>query len=309
MKLDSFQRGRSLIIIAAMAVSCLMASIAVGTSMVGRALLVGAVAMGFVFLTAFISSQKKAEGISKDVRRRAVKIEEKLFTLEAKLEKQKRESETAALRELSGTRNVGTVESALNVSSIFAPSTIPATRILGRPTAHSAGRFAAEQVMERDGFVALSAIMTAEDELWTREISLIGSAILEDALRETGRVNRLAGPHLLGSSKRGTSYLIVDEQEFRKGPWEGLLSAQKTGLYLKLSAHIADVQNQGVVVIVLASSLTSHFTNDLRERANIVLNTPSPNWAWSEDLKSPVLEALKNIDAAPAHQSIAKGEK
>ena len=308
MKLDSFQRGRSLTIIAAMAASFLIASIAVGSSLVGRALLVAAVAVGIVFIAAFISSQKKAEGISKDVRRRSIKIEEKLSNLEAQFENQTRERETASLRELSGAMNPGTGEGTLNSPSIFAPNTIPATRILARPTAHSAGRLAAEQVMERDGFVALSAMMTAEAELWTREISLIGPVDLEAALSEAGRVDRLAGPHLLGSTKQGTSYLIIDEQEFWKGSWEGLLSAQKNGLYLKLIEHIADSQNQGVVVIVRASNLTSHFTNDLRERANIVLNTLSPNWAWSEDLKSPILEALKNIDAAPAHQSIVKGE-
>lgn len=308
MKLDSFQRGRSLTIMAAMAATFLIASIVVGGSLIGRALLVGAVAMGIVFLAAFISSQKKAEGISKDARRRAVKIEEKLSMLEAQFESQKRERETASLRELSGAVTLGTGRGALNSPSIFAPNTIPTTRILARPTAHTAGRLAAEQVMERDGFVALRAMMTAEAELWTREISLIGPVDLEAALSETGRVHRLAGPHLLGGTKPGTSYLIIDEQEFWRGPWECLLSAQKTGLYLRLIEHIADAQNQGVVVIVRASNLRSHFTNDLRERANIVLNTSSPTWAWSEDLKSPVLEALKHIDAAPARQSIAEGE-
>ncbi|QRP61483.1 hypothetical protein [Corynebacterium minutissimum] len=308
MKLDSFQRGRSLATIAAIGALFLIASIAVGSSLVGRALLIGAVTIGIVFSAAFISSQKKAEGISKDARRRAVKIEEKLSILEAHFENQTREKKTASLQELGDTTNAGAGEGAFNRPNIFAPNTIPATRILARPTAHSAGRLAAEQVMERDGFVALSAMMTAEAELWTREISLIGPVDLEAALSEVGRVHRLAGPYLLGSTKQGTSYLIIDEQEFWKGPWEGLLSAQKTGLYLRLVEHIADAQNQGIVVIVRASNLTSHFTNDLRERANIVLNTLSPNWAWSEDLKSPVLEALKTMDAAPARHSFAKGE-
>lgn len=219
-----------------------------------------------------------------------------------------RDIETAPLRALSGMEDGSLHGTPSNSPNIFAPSTIPATRILGRPTAHSAGRLAAEQVMEQDGFIALNAMMNAEVESWTREIALIGSVELENALEKAGKVQRLVGPHQLVGFKAATSYLVIDENEFRAGPWKGLLSAQKTGLYLKLVEHITEAQRRGIVVVVRTSNLMSHFTNDLRGRANVVLNTPSSNWHWSDDLKSPVILALKQMDDTPNLQDLTKGE-
>lgn len=306
--LDIFRRGRTLTLLAALAALLYVASIYFATTAAGQAFAVAGILTSFVFVAAYISSEKKSEGVSKEAARRIGKTEEQLSNLVTQFESQMRDIETAPLRALSGMEDGSPHGTPSNSPNIFAPSTIPATRILGRPTAHSAGRLAAEQVMEQDGFIALNAMMNAEVESWTREIALIGSADLENALEKAGKVQRLVGPHQLVGFKATTSYLVIDENEFRAGPWEGLLSAQKTGLYLKLVEHITEAQRRGIVVVVRTSNLMSHFTNDLRGRANVVLNTPSSNWHWSDDLNSPVILALKKMDDMPNLQDLTKRE-
>lgn len=306
--LDIFRRGRTLTLLAALAALLYVVSIYFATTAAGRAFAVAGILTSFVFVAAYISSEKKSEGVSKEAARRIGKTEEQLSNLVTQFESQMRDIETAPLRALSGMEDGSLHGTPSNSPNIFAPSTIPAARILGRPTAHSAGRLAAEQVMEQDGFIALNAMMNAEVESWTREISLIGSVELENALEKAGKVQRLVGPHQLVGFKAATSYLVIDENEFRAGPWKGLLSAQKTGLYLKLVEHITEAQRRGIVVVVRTSNLMSHFTNDLRGRANVVLNTPSSNWHWSDDLKSPVILALKQMDDTLNLQDLTKGE-
>lgn len=281
--------------IAAFAALLFIASIVVGDGGASKALMTAAISSSFIFVAAFVSTQKKAEGISVDIGRRTLRVEEDLSHLVDDISAQKREREVAPLRSLGSDARGSSDEDCAHVTSIFAPSTIPATQILGRPTAHTAGRLAAEQEMEHEGSIALQAMMSARSESWVREISLIGSQALKESLAQVGKVERVVGPHLMGQVGSKTSYLVIDEKEFLEGPWQGILSAQKTGLYLKLSEYVSDARERGIVVVVLAKDSISHFTNDLRDSADVVLDMHSASWKWESDAYSPVIQTLVGV--------------
>ncbi len=292
MSLDYFRRGRGLIILAALAAVLLIGAIVVNSSAISRMLLAGAVIVGFVFSVMSISARKKSEGLTKEALRRSSRLEKELQTISVAAQEQNRRAEREPLSSLTIEPSGKTGGEGSTAQSVFAPHTIPPSHIVGRPDAHTAGRVAAEQTMDSDSSDVLRALMNAHSEKWIRRIELIGSQRCADSLNELAEVERISAPHLIGKPSRNASYLVIEEDQFERGVWAGLLSTQRTMSFLQLLDHIRKAEENGTVVIVCPSETSNHFSEELRKRATVVLSKNSSSWGWDEDINAPVFKAL-----------------
>ncbi|MGX4762277.1 hypothetical protein ACWJIK_09170 [Corynebacterium minutissimum] len=294
MSLNFFRRGRGLASLVGLAALLIIGAIVISDTNVSKAFLVAAVVIGLIFAVMAISASKRSEGLTKEVLRRQTRLAAQVQQLSSAAMKQQRRTEREPLKSITSDLTKSPDE-----ISVFAPSTIPASRIIGRPTAHTAGRLAADQTMDIDSTEILDALMRASADAWTRKIELIGSRRLEASLCRVADVKRIFAPHLLGKPPKDTSYLVIEENEFEHGAWSGLLSTQKTSSFLSLVEHITEAKENGTVVIVCPSDTSNHFTEDLRQRATVVLAKGPANWNWEADLHAPVFRAL-----LPTHEKV-----
>lgn len=292
MSLDYFRRGRGLIILVALATVLLIGAIVVASSAIGRVLLVCAVVVVFVFAVMSISARKKSEGLTKEALRRNLRLEKQLQEIYKALQEQDRRAAREPMSLLTADLFEKPGEERHTKQSLFAPSTIPASHILGRPDAHTAGRVAAEQTMDSDSTEVLHALMSARSEAWTRRIELIGSHDSAESLQSLASVERISSPHLLGKPLRDASYLIIEESLFEHGLWAGLLSTQKTSSFFRLLDHMTKAKENGTVVIVCPSETSNHFSEELRQRATVVISNNSTTWSWDDDIYAPVFRAV-----------------
>lgn len=292
MGLDFFRRGRGLIILIGISALLLVGAIVTSGSDISRAFLASTVVIGFVFAAMSISARKQSEGTTKEALRRTSRMEHQLKKLSEATQEQKRRADQEKLLSLA-TDLAGAQEGAERAShSVFSPATIPAVHIIGRPESHTAGRVAAEQEMENDSSDILNALFKAPPEAWTRRIELIGSKQRAESLSGLAEVERILAPHLMGNPSVDTSYLVIDEAQFSQGAWAGLLSTQKASSFFALLKHIKQAKENGTVVVVCPSETSNHFTDELRQRATVVLSKNSSSWDWEEDVHAPVFQAL-----------------
>lgn len=296
MSLDYFRRGRGLIVLAGLSAALLIGAIVVTNSTIGRVLLACAVMVGLVFAVMSISARKKSEGLTKEVLRRNVRLEKQLQEISTATQEQNRRAAREPMSLLTGNLPEKPSEKRSAEQSVFAPSTIPASHIIGRPDAHTAGRVAAEQTMDSDSSEVLHALMNANSMMWTRRIELIGSLRRAASLRDVAKVEQISAPHLLGQPSRDASYLIIEESQFDRGLWAGLLSTQKTSSFFRLLDHMTKAKQNGTVVVVCPSGTSNHFSEELRQRATVVLSNNSTTWCWDDDIYSPVITALLHGD-------------
>lgn len=292
MSLDYFRRGRGLIILSGLTAVLLIGAIVVNSDAFGRALLACAVIVGFVFAVMSISARKKSEGLAKEALRRNARLEKQLHEISAAAQEQNRRAERESLSSLTADRSERTGEVGAAEQSVFAPATIPASHIVGRPDAHTAGRVAAEQTMDSESSDVVRALMDAPLEKWTRRIELIGTKQCAASLKDVAEVERISAPHLIGNPSRDASYLVIEENQFERGLWAGLLSTQKTTSLLRLLDHMKKAEDNGTVVIVCPGVTSNHFSEELRQSATVVLSKDSTTWGWNDDIHAPVFNAL-----------------
>lgn len=297
MGLDFFRRGRGLTLLAAASGVLLIAGIVVGGGLASRALLVGAALLGVFFAAMSISARKHAEGMIKDSLRRSAHLEHQVKRLVDTAQEQNRLTERQSLNTLTAGITEKEKSQGRQLHSVFAPATIPASHIVARPAAHTAGRIAADQEMNEDSSDVLHTLMNAPSDAWTRKVELIGPASVEEDLREVARVSRIRAPHFLGKPDPDASHLIVDENQFERGLWSGFLSTQKTIAFFDLLEHIAKAKENGAVVVVQASDTSNHFTDELRSQATVVVRGDSATWDWEDDIHAPVIQALHHNEA------------
>lgn len=292
MVLDFFRRGRGLTLLAGCAVVLLLFAFVVDDRRAVNIFAIGAGVIGFLFVSMSISARKHSEGLIKEALLRTARLETQVAEASTAIQNQNRLVERQSLSLLTSGTHDEIDNPRRQHQSIFAPTTIPASEIIGRPSAHTAGRIAADQVMNEDSEDVLYALMRAPREAWKRKIELIGSTCLEDSLSAIAQVRRIVAPHLLGSPDPDASYLIVDENQLQKGLWDGILTTQKTAKFFRLIKHISRAKEYGMVVIVQASEFSAHFTDELRGEATVIFNEGSANWDWEDDLYLPVLRAM-----------------
>ena len=294
--LDFFRRGRGLTFLGALAALLASVAIVVQPTVMKNLLFIGAVGVLFFFLSMWVSSQKKAEGYTREILRRVNRLEQANEELRAGQKRYEREAQQRNLNELIAPAPVSKDRAAdAKQGLLFAPQTITASTILDRPSAQQAGRLAAMQTMDSDAFEVLRALEGATNETRQRRIEVIGSDSLAKSLGDLGFVQRIEVPHQLGACCSRTSYLIVDERELESGAWAGTLTSQSTSRFLSLSEHIRKAQARGVVVLVVTASQQDHFSNELRQMATVLIEGTKPNWEWEDDVYFPVVKVLTSV--------------
>lgn len=292
MGFDFFRRGRGLSILAALSAALLVAALLMDRGQTQTILFAAAILVGLFYSLMSISSRKQSEGLTRQALRTNVRVEKAVSQLLSALQEQKYLSDRQGLRELDESFPNEFEGHRDGQRSIYAPSTIPSSRIVGRPTAQNAGRAAAAQDMEGESGEVLQAIMRAPADAWVRKIALIGSKTLEKQLSTVCEVERIKAPHLLGNPKEEHSFIVIDEEAFEDGLWSGLLSTQKTTEFIAILEHIESAKKMGTVVVVLATDLSNHFSHELRSHATVVLGKKVSSWHWEEDIYAPVIETL-----------------
>lgn len=296
---DFFRRGRGLTVLCAAIVGFLAFSVVVGNGYLHKVLLLSSLLLGFFLAALWISSVKKAEGIDRAILRRVQQLEQISADLLAHDKSRQQDSQKKVLDALNSrsgfTKEVRLSGGVDNKGLFFAPKTVPASRIVGRPAAQKAGRIAAEQDMESDGSAVLRALWGAGKAARERGIELVGSTVIEEELRGLGRVKRLMAPHELGEPDPLTAYLVIEEAALGNGLWSGVLNTQGTANFLTLSEYIRESKLAGVFVIVIESSSQGHFSNELRSMATVVVKDGKPQWDWEKDINLPVVSLIAEI--------------
>lgn len=292
MGFDFFRRGRGLSILVALSAALLVAALLMDRGQTQTILLIIAILVGLFFSLMSISSRKQSEGLMRQALRHNARVDKAVSQLLNALEEQKYLFDRQGLRELDESLSTEFGGQRDGQRSIFAPSTIPSSRIVGRPTAQNAGRAAAAQDMEGESGEVLQALMCAPADAWVRKVALIGSKSLEKQLSTVCEVERIRAPHLLGNPKEEHSFIVIDEEAFDEGLWSGLLSTQKTTDFVALMEHIESAKKWGTVVVILETDLSNHFSNELRSHATVVLGKNVSSWRWQDDIYAPIIETL-----------------
>lgn len=292
MGFEFFRRGRGLSILVALSAALLVAALLMDRGQTQTISLAAAIMVGLFYSLMSISSRKRSEGLMRQALRHNAGLEKAVSQLLNAFQEQKYLSDRQRLNELDESFSTDFERQRDGQRSIYAPSTIPSSRIVGRPTAQNAGRAAAAQDMEGESGEVLQALMRAPADAWVRRVALIGSKTLEKELSAVCEVERIRAPHLLGNPKEEHSFIVIDEGALDEGLWSGLLSTRKTTEFIALLEHIESAKKMGAVVVVLATELANHFSNELRSHATVVLGRNVSSWHWQDDIDAPVIETL-----------------
>ncbi|MGP6175301.1 hypothetical protein [Corynebacterium sp. A21] len=177
-------------------------------------------------------------------------------------------------------------------TNYFDPRMIEATEIKGKPAAHQAGRMAAHQEMAEESSYKYGLIFGAFPSKNLRILSIIGDQELQNHLAPIASIQRvgLGGAQLSLPSQ--ASYLVIQENYLDSGTWRGTLDAQGSGKFRSIASLLRKAKKDGVVVIVVASEITRHFTWSLRKNADILVENGKANVRWENDVDLPVLQAI-----------------
>ncbi len=255
----------------------------------------GALALALLIIVALqkteviqAKSVKRAIGRNQSDSSKALKTQsEELSTLKGQLEDFRNE-----LRDLQApaAKNSGQVPQA--PSSFFSPNRVRSHKILDRPSSQQAGRNAADQVAAGDATKVLVEMLTGEESSWEREVIAVCSPPLRARLAEVANLRLLQPGLLVGAPHPNTAYIVLDERCLNSGVWSGTLDTVGTSDFLTLTAYIKAAKECGALVIVSADRVKSHFNDELRSLADIVVTNGKSDLRWEKDVNLPVLNLV-----------------
>ncbi len=180
-------------------------------------------------------------------------------------------------------------------TSRFVPTSITATSVRSKPSAHQAGRLAAEQEMAEDPAVKLNQILEPGRGRSTRSIAFIGPTNLGERLNELGKVSFLVPGQTQKNLDVETAYLVIDEHAFRVGLWANVDNAQNSGIALRLLDQIKEAKTNETVIVVVCGEKLSHYTTSYRNEANILIDGGVSNLKWHDDSLIPVVKCITDF--------------
>ncbi len=179
--------------------------------------------------------------------------------------------------------------------NFFSPTLIPASRVIERPSAHSAGRLAADQVMEDDGRWKLNLLMQPDTDL-ARNIQLIGGQSTCSALESVANVDLLIPGQLPVEVDPRVSYVVVDLRRLEWGPWSQILNPVRTGEFRELCAYLDAARRAGCVVIVCQPRQPEPLSASLSTHASINVIDGETDLQWELEENMPILSTLLSIE-------------
>ena len=176
--------------------------------------------------------------------------------------------------------------------SFFSPNRVLSHKILERPSSQQAGRNAANQVAAGDVTKVLEDMLAGDESDWERKIISVCSPTLKRRLSEVANVEPLQPGLLIGAPNSDVAYIVLDEAYLNSGIWSGTLDTVGTNDFLALVDFIKGAKQHGALVIVLADSVKSHFNDELRSKADIVVADGRSDLRWERDVNLPILNLV-----------------
>lgn len=224
------------------------------------------------------------------------KLVEKVETLESKIENIHEIKNHHNLYESS---NLNSRDEPINAQkNIFSPNYIKA--ITPEKNSDSlAGRHAAAVAEDPrlNEILELLVYSTPTEKKASQQatVSLLGHSNLSQALDREFNVIHLMPSYI--KIPEDTSYVVIDLQETRQGPWYNLLDSSKTSAYISLANEITDARRRGVVAIMIDDKKNwGNFGFDLSSRVDVVIsdeNSYSNFESWSDDISTPLFDSLR----------------
>lgn len=256
----------------------------------------------FVSLVSLILARKIEIGEDRaslrKINQRCIENQEKLNTVKSEVDSLNKSLDTLQ-KEISecslSSVDVDSQEIGEGIISVFSPQYIQPTEIKSRPSAQSAGRLAAEQIMANGGEKKLHFLLNSTPQNRIRKIQALGPMELINKLESIGEVEEISLGQALPTSFSEISYLVIDEKANRNGLWSGFLNAQKTSLFSSLLDLLKDYKRRGIVIITLTDSIPDHFSSTLRQHSHIVISENGSTFKWESDTHLPVVKALNEF--------------
>lgn len=177
----------------------------------------------------------------------------------------------------------------------FSPLGIPSSQILNKPSAHLAGRLAADQTNSGDSENVVFQLVEEDKLNRSRKIAIVSTEWLRKGLETVGEVVSISPGRELGTLDAETAYFVIDEEASITGPWSGLLDAQGTSKFSKLHDSILEARSNGVVIIVLASNVPGHYSQMLRRTADVLIEHGFAHLPWEADIDLPVIHEIETL--------------
>lgn len=180
----------------------------------------------------------------------------------------------------------------LDPVSFFSPNRVLSHKILDRPSSQQAGRNAANQVAAGDATEILEEMLVGTDADWERSVVAVCSPALRERLSQMATVEPLQPGLLIGHPVSSLAYVVLDERYLNSGVWSGTLDTVGTGEFLALKEYLNVAKQKGALIIVKADSVKSHFNDELRALADIVVADGKSDLRWEPDVNLPILNLL-----------------
>ena len=162
----------------------------------------------------------------------------------------------------------------------FAPRRISAVDITEKPSSNIAGRNAAQQINEVSPISRFNALLLPDGADQQPRVIYVGTT--NSALEKVASVDYLLPGQATGAPNPEASWLIIDEENLKSSPWDGITDAHATNQLLALFHTIKSARENGTVIVFIQGSVPSHFTQFLIEVSDLhivegnVVNSPHP---------------------------------
>lgn len=181
------------------------------------------------------------------------------------------------------------------VDTYFSPLHVKPSRILDKPSAHFAGRLAAEQKNSGQSAQVFSQLLNSLSLSHRRKILLMGSSWMSARLQEMGDITIVTPGREANLVDSETAYFIIDEAIAQAGPWSGVFDAQGTSKFFSLYKSIRTAKDIGTVIVVIASDAPGHYTGLLHGMADVLVENGHAKLEWDTDIHLPVIRKIESL--------------
>lgn len=159
--------------------------------------------------------------------------------------------------------------------SMYDLAALPPANVLQTHSSGVVGRAAARMELAAKS-VNFSTIINSDHAAWECCIATIVSPDVEKICRELGSTFSLTPFQVGATLLPGCHFVVIEEQAFYSGAWNGCLETAKTGMFMELLTGVRASQQSGAQIILIQHNVVSALTNTLRNCADISINLDKP---------------------------------
>lgn len=181
----------------------------------------------------------------------------------------------------------------------FRPTRVSALSTVLRPHKDEVGRLAAT-VGDQDGESAtLAAMLAAENQDLVRKVALVGQtkSLRRQGIEAIALVPGASSEELLSEF----SYLVIDGCSIDNSPWAGSLTSSGAKRLAEVEALLTAANRFGLVSVFIDGGTPTHFTDQIRDRSNLIIGRDGLLDPPIDPKTLPVIEALQSYAMASHH--------